>query len=199
VVAAPFPATTPTHLALVEALHDEPFYQRLLVDTPPHAHRTVLAAYFAYSLAEAQRTGCVVTTPDPALGAAAWLLPRTPDVDAAEQDAKRAAFAVLFGPEGCANYDRMLAFMGARSDAAIPAGAWYLSILGVHPAAQGRGLGAALLEPTLAEARRAGAVCWLETFSARAAQFYARLGFTTCVTAHEPTAGAEYVIMRTEA
>jgi GNAT superfamily N-acetyltransferase len=188
-----------TAMALVEALHDEPFYQRLLVDTPPDAHRRVLADYFAYSLAEAERTGRVVVAPDPSLGAAAWLLPRTPEVDAAEQRAKRVAFARLFGPEGCANYKRMIAFMGPRGQVAVPADAWYLSILGVHPTAQGRRLGAALIEPTMAEAKRAGVVAWLETFSPRAERFYARLGFTTSATHREPTTGADYVIMRREA
>lgn len=189
---------TRSDTALVEALYDEPFYQRLLVDTPPHDRRRVLAAYFAYSLAEAGRTGRVVTAPDPTLGAAAWLLPRTSAVDTAEHEAKREAFARLFGPEGCDNYARMIAFMGPRGEAAVPPDAWYLSILGVHPSAQGRGLGAALIEPTIPEARRAGAVCWLETFSPRAERFYARLGFTTCASHHDPTAGADYVIMRLE-
>lgn len=190
---------SPRDAALVEALYDEPFYQRLLIDTPPDGHRRVLAAYFAYSLAEAERTGRVVTAPDPSHGAAAWLLPRTPAVDTVEQRAKREAFARLFGPRGCENHTRMIAFMGPRGEAAVPPDAWYLSILGVHPAAQGRGLGAALIEPTMAEARRAGAVTWLETFSPRAERFYARLGFRTCATHHDPTAGADYVIMRCEA
>lgn len=189
----------PSDAALVEALYDEPFYQRLLVDTPAEDRRRALAAYFAYSLGEAGRTGRVVTTPDPTLGAAPWLLPRTAEVDAAEHEAKRDAFAGLFGPEGRANYDRMIGFMGPRAVAAVPPGAWYLSILGVHPSAQGRGLGAALIEPTIAEARRTGVVCWLETFSPRAERFYTRLGFTTCASHHDPTAGADYVIMRLEA
>jgi ribosomal protein S18 acetylase RimI-like enzyme len=190
---------SPRDAALVEALYDEPFYQRLLVDTPPGAHRRVLADYFAYSLAEAERTGRVVAAPDPSHGAAAWLLPRTPAVDAVEQRAKREAFARLFGPQGCEHYARMIAFMGPRGAAAVPPDAWYLSILGVHPAAQGRGLGAALNAPTMAEPRRAGAVTWLETFSPRAERFYARLGFVTCATHREPTTGEDYAIMRCEA
>jgi GNAT superfamily N-acetyltransferase len=188
-----------TETALVEALFHEGFYQGLLVDTPPAAHHRVLAAYFAYSLDEAGRTGRVVLAPDPSLGAAAWLLPRPPDVDATERRSKHEALARLFGPDGCANYERMIAFMGPRADAAVPADAWYLSILGVHPSAQGHGLGAALLEPTLAEARAAGVTCWLETFSPRAERFYARLGFTTCARHHEPTIDEDYVIMRREA
>ena len=129
---------TRSDTALVEALYDEPFYQRLLVDTPPHDRKRVLAAYFAYSLAEAGRTGRAV------------------------------------------NDARMIAFMGPRGEAAVPPDAWYLSILGVHPSARGRGLGAALVEPTIAE------------------RFYAHLGLTTCASHHDPTAGVDHVIMRLE-
>ena len=76
--------------ALVEWLFDDPFYQAITADFEDMAARKqALAAYFAYSLAEARRTGrCVYSEPD--LGAAAWLLPRTPDVEAAESSSKAA-------------------------------------------------------------------------------------------------------------
>jgi GNAT superfamily N-acetyltransferase len=191
--------TAPGH-ALVEALIDEPFYQSLLVDTGPDepARRAALARYFAYSLGEAERTGRVVLAPDPTHGAAAWLLPRSPEVDAVESGAKRATLARLFGPMGYANYERIIAFMGPRADAVVSPEAWYLSILGVLPSAQGRGLGATLIEPTLAEADALGVTCYLETFSERAVRFYERLGFRSCAVHDEPTTGARYAIMRRE-
>jgi len=76
-----------------------------------------------------------------------------------------------------------------------PAGAWYLSILGVLPAAQGRGIGAQMLAPALAAADRAGAVCYLESFSERNPAFYGRLGFDAVATHLEPTTAAPYRIM----
>jgi GNAT superfamily N-acetyltransferase len=77
----------------------------------------------------------------------------------------------------------------------IVTGAWYLSIVGVSPLAQGQGLGQRLLAPTLAEADAAGAPCYLETFSSRNVAFYERLGFRTERTFLEPTTGSEYALM----
>ena len=78
----------------------------------------------------------------------------------------------------------------------MPSDAWYLSILGVDPSVQGRGLGARLLEPTLAEARAAGAVTWLETFTDRGVRFYERVGFHLVSWHDEPITGRRYAILR---
>ena len=53
----------------------------------------------------------------------------------------------------------------------------YLWFLGVVPAAQGRGIGSALLRPVLERADRAGAPCYLEATSPRNRAFYERHGF----------------------
>jgi GNAT superfamily N-acetyltransferase len=71
----------------------------------------------------------------------------------------------------------------------------YLSIVAVDPAAQGQGLGRKLLEPTIAEADRLSATCYLETFSLRNLSFYERLGFSTEARFAEPTTGADYAVM----
>ncbi len=63
------------------------------------------------------------------------------------------------------------------------------------PAAQGQGLGRKLLEPTVAEADRVNATCYLETFSPRNLSFYERLGFSTKARFTEPTTGADYALM----
>jgi len=85
--------------------------------------------------------------------------------------------------------------MHTHAASMVDSAAWYLSIVAVNPTAQGKGLGRALLEPTLAEADRAGATCFLETFSPRAHAFYERLGFTSAARLTEPTTGADYVVM----
>ena len=54
---------------------------------------------------------------------------------------------------------------------------WYLYLLGVEPARQGRGVGRALLAPTLARADAGGVPCYLETQNSRNVGFYERLGF----------------------
>lgn len=183
--------------ALADALIVDPFYLSISADFEHDMHRrkAVLASYFAYSMGEAERSGRCLTPDDRTLGAAAWLLPRGAEAEAAESAAKNAFLAHTLGPQGLANYHRIVAFMAAQSPAVVSAGAWYLSILGIAPAAQGRGLGAKLLAPTLAEADAAGAPCFLETFTPRSVAFYERLGFR-CVARHlEPVTQSMYEIM----
>jgi len=182
--------------ALVDALIGDVFYQTILVEPADDvAKRAALTRYMAYALAEAERTGRVVTADDPTVGAALWLLPRPPDVESREREAKHAFLADLCGRRGYESYRRITDIMHARAVTAIPDDAWYLSILGVDPTAQGRGIGGRLLEPTLAEADAAGAIAWLETFTTRGARFYQRVGFTLLAWHEEPTTGRGYAIL----
>jgi GNAT superfamily N-acetyltransferase len=54
---------------------------------------------------------------------------------------------------------------------------WYVLAVGVRPEHQGRGLGTALLSPTLARCDRDGLPAYLEASSERSAALYERLGF----------------------
>ncbi len=56
---------------------------------------------------------------------------------------------------------------------------YYLPYIGVVAAAQGRGMGAALLGPVLERCDREGMPAYLEASSPRSARLYERLGFTT--------------------
>ena len=84
--------------------------------------------------------------------------------------------------------------MRPRAAAVIDEPAWYLSIVGVAPSAQGHGIGARLIEPTLAEADEAGAHCYLETFDPRNPRFYERPGFSAVGFHVEPVTGSTYTI-----
>jgi GNAT superfamily N-acetyltransferase len=189
-----FLKTIPT---LVASLIGDPFYQAITVDcgVDSEARCSVLSRYFEYSLQEADRTGRCTVHEDPALGAAAWLLPRTPEVEVAEASAKAAYFAGLLGPNGWDSYRRIVEFMSHRSKSLVPEDAWYLTIVGVHPIAQGRGIGAQLVRPTLAEATKAGVYAFLETFAPRSLVFYERMGFVQVAEFVEPTTKAQYVVM----
>jgi GNAT superfamily N-acetyltransferase len=184
--------------ALAESLMDDPFYWAITDDFADDltARKSVLRRYFHYSLAEAERTGRCVLAPDPRLGASAWLLPRSPEVDAAESSAKSGYFASILGPRGMENYHRILRYMTALAAQVIPHSAWYLSIAGILPSAQGRGLGMRLLAGTLAEASHAHIPCYLETFTPRNLRFYERLGFCRIASRLEPTTSKEYVVMQ---
>lgn len=54
---------------------------------------------------------------------------------------------------------------------------WYLWLLGVAPAHQGRGIGSSLLRPLLARADETGLPCYLETQTEGNVAFYRRRGF----------------------
>ena len=54
---------------------------------------------------------------------------------------------------------------------------WYLFVLGVDPASQGRGLGRALVAPVLARCDRDGVPAYLETSKEENLGFYTSLGF----------------------
>jgi GNAT superfamily N-acetyltransferase len=187
--------------ALTESLFDDPFYWAITegFGNDLAGRKRALNLYFRYSLDEADRTGRCVVAPDPRLGAAAWLLPRSPDVDAAESSAKSEYLASTLGSRGKENYYRIVRYMAPLAARVVPGGSWYLSIIGILPSAQGRGLGATLLAGTLAEASRANVTCYLETFTPRNLKFYARLGFRQVADHLEPTTNREYVVMRRDA
>ncbi|MGK5057565.1 GNAT family N-acetyltransferase [Janthinobacterium sp. LB2P49] len=73
--------------------------------------------------------------------------------------------------------------------------AWYLSIAGFHPDAQGQGLGASVLAPGLAAVDAAGAACFLETYNERSLPFYSRLGFLVAGHYAEAVTGCDYWLM----
>jgi GNAT superfamily N-acetyltransferase len=54
---------------------------------------------------------------------------------------------------------------------------YYFRDIGVHPEAQGRGFGSALMQPTLERCDREGLPAYLEASSERSAALYERLGF----------------------
>jgi len=184
--------------ALAESLLDDSFYWAITEDfgSDLSARKDRLKRYFHYSLEEAQRTGRCVLAPDPSLGAAAWLLPRSPSIDSAESSRKSEFLTATLGSQGMDNYYRIVHYMAPLAARAVPAGSWYLSIMGILPSAQGRGLGAALLAGTLAEASQAHASGYLETFTPRNVKFYERLGFRQVAAHLEPTTNKEYVVMR---
>ncbi len=182
---------------LAVALVGDPLYIAISVDfsADPESRLRGLEGYFAYSMDEGRRLGRCIVAKDCEDGAAVWLLPAEDEVRRASAAAKRIFLQAHLGPRGAENYHRIVDFMAPRAREVMAPGAWYLSIIGVSPTAQGQGLGAKLLEPTLREADTAGAVCYLETYSAQSLPFYHRLGFRSVGSHIEPVTGSEYWIL----
>lgn len=191
------PANPSLFRALALSLLPDPFYQAITADVAnsKEAQLTMLDQYFEYSMGEAERTGRTVLAQPAHFGGTAWLLPRAENVDALESKAKHAFLANTLGPAGYQHYCRIIDFMSPRATKHVSTDAWYLSIVGVHPSAQGKGLGEALLRPTLQEATRLGVSCFLETFTPRNVRFYNRLGFVTVGEYLEPVTNSMYNIM----
>jgi GNAT superfamily N-acetyltransferase len=186
-----------TVAALIDSLRYDSFYVKItdeFADNEEHRRRA-LARYFDYSMSEGARMGRLVVWPDPSAGAAVWLLPAETSVHDREAKAKAEFLAVALGATGGDAYRRIINFMRPRALAAVAESAWYLSIVGVAPSAQGLGIGTRLIEPTLAEADDAGVECYLETFDRRNLNFYQRLGFSAVGSHAEPVTGATYTIM----
>ena len=187
-----------TVAALVDSLRYDPFYVAITEEfaADEALRRQALARYFDYSMSEGARMGRLVVWPDEAIGAAVWLLPAESAVYEREAKAKAEFLAAALGAAGAATYHRIVNFMRPNAAAAVAESAWYLSIVGVTPLAQGQGIGRRLIEPTLADADEAGVDCYLETFDSRNPVFYQRLGFSAVGSHEEPVTGATYLIMR---
>jgi ribosomal protein S18 acetylase RimI-like enzyme len=187
----------PASASAAAALENDPFYRAICAPyaDDPVRRRALLLPYFDYSIQEGRELGRCVHLADPACGVAVWLLPQTPAAQKRAADKKREFLRTTLAAEGCANYYRILDFMKAKSATIVNDDAWYLSIVAVTPTTQGRGLGRKLLEPTLAEADRVSATCYLETFTPRNVAFYERLGFMIRTRFLEPTINAEYALL----
>jgi ribosomal protein S18 acetylase RimI-like enzyme len=103
--------------------------------------------------------------------AALWLPPGVgPDSDAIE---------VLIGETVSPERQVVAAQVGELMDGFHPdAPHWYLSMIGVDPARQGRGLGSALLKHTLAHLDADGAIAYLESSNPKNTPLYERFGFS---------------------
>jgi GNAT superfamily N-acetyltransferase len=178
--------------ALVESLSDGPFYWAITEgfenDVP--ARKEALNRYLHYSLEEAERTGRCVVAPDPTArgrGLVAASLSGS-GRGGVVREIRVSCLCARFPEE---NYYRIASYMAPLAARVVPGDAWYSSILGIRPSAQGRGLGATLLAGTLAEASQCDLTCYLETFTPRNLRFYERLGFRRVTDHFEPTTNKE--------
>src|ERR1700688_496707 len=104
-----------TVAALVDSLRFDPFYITITEDfaDDEERRREALARYFAYSMSEGARMGRLVVWPDPAAGAAVWLLPAEMPVHDAEAKAKAEFLTAALGANGGDAYRRIVEFMRA--------------------------------------------------------------------------------------
>jgi ribosomal protein S18 acetylase RimI-like enzyme len=181
---------------LSAAMINDPFYGAITIDYEdnPAERLARLGEYFRYSIDEGHQVG-VCVLPEHQLGASVWLKPQPPEVSAQAFADKLAALSKVLGKQGFENYRRIHDFMTPHTEAVIDHSAWYLSILGVSPNAQGKGVGRSLVEPVLTEVDREKVTSYLETFNQRALTFYNRLGFLEVASHVEPITNQTYWIL----
>ncbi|HVQ22760.1 MAG TPA: GNAT family N-acetyltransferase, partial [Candidatus Saccharimonadia bacterium] len=110
------------------------------------------------------------------VGVAIWLAPGSIP-EAFDAGMLSSARSVL----GDAATDRWLGMLDGFErvrEEAIGAPHWFLALLGVDPVAQGRGVGAALLQVGHDAADRDGHPCFLETFTERNVAYYRHRGYS---------------------
>ena len=175
------------------ALGNDAFYQAMLASANNSPQK--LNAYLDYSMQEAQQYGALVTSEEANQGAAIWSLPIDTQAGQLKTQAKKDFLLSHMGKNSLTTYLAIADFMDQQSANVVNDDDWYLSILGINPNLQGRGLGQALLTPTLELADQQGKACYLETYTPRNMSFYARLGFIAKHQAYEPTCQHHYWIM----
>lgn len=194
---APHTEASQAARSLAAALIGDPFYRAVTVACGEDevARLEMLVTYFALALAEGRQAGRVDLTDDGGSGAAIW----TTDTPVAERQAAYAqredALRMLLGERGFAHFSAIVENMEHALASHDLDAAWYLSIAGIAPDAQGRGLGASVLAPGLAAVDAAGAACFLETYNERSLPFYARMGFAVAGRYAEAVTGCDYWLM----
>lgn len=161
---------------LARAFHGSPNFVDLFPDVRVRAR--VLPRVFAAGCRDALRAGRVdaAVRDGAVVGVAVWLPPHGFPLTAGRQlrllpDTLR-VLALAPGAVG-----RLTRFDAALARHHPDQPYWYLEAVGVDPAAQGAGIGTALLRPGLERADRAGLRCYLETATEANVAWYRRLGF----------------------
>lgn len=178
--------------AVAEALAEDPFYVTVCV---AGGVQQLLPRYVELALIEGEQAGRVDLAEADDSGAAIWSIPGDAERKAAAYAARERELAALLGGQGFANFQAIVANMEANLAPHGLESAWYLSIAGIRPDAQGGGMGTRLLSHGLNAADQAGAVSFLETFNERSLPFYRRQGYEVAAQYFEPVTGADYWLM----
>jgi GNAT superfamily N-acetyltransferase len=182
---------------LARAFHDDPVTVWVIPD--PQERERSLPGLYAAASALAERFGeAFVTGPD-LLGAALWFPPGRSELGTDHFEAVGAADLAGRLPRGAfGRFSSVMAYLDRLRRRDVPQPHWYLSVLGVEPELQGRGIGGALLSPILERCDSTGLPSYLETQKQRNVLFYERHGFRVVVEVDEPTSGIRFWTMLRE-
>lgn len=156
--------------SLALAFEDDPVFAHVV---PAARHVERLQTFFADEIEMFGRRGRTVLTSDGCDGAALWAPPG--DWKTHPSDLARSAPAAIkvFGRRLPLALQTLSAVEAKHPDQPH----WYLAVLGTAPAAQGNGIGAALLAPILERCDRDGIGAYLESSKPENVPYYERFGF----------------------
>jgi GNAT superfamily N-acetyltransferase len=180
-----------SHLAavLARAFRDDPVQRWLFPSDADWARGS--PRLFRATLRVWTRFGVVHTSADRA-GAAIWVPPGPPRVPRSAEW-RLSVEAILALRRRTALAARAFARMEHHHPKEPH---WYLMVLGTEPRQQGRGVGSALLRPTLERCDREGTLAWLESSKERNLPFYRGHGFELVETLPLPGGGPPVWLMR---
>jgi ribosomal protein S18 acetylase RimI-like enzyme len=185
--------------ALYAALAVDPFYVEMEKSVEhPLDPKEAMLRYYDYSIHEAEQFGHLWRPEEPPFGVSVWSVPLTPDEASKKSEAKKSFILTCMGKRSLQTYEEIVGFMSKASESVVAESDWYLSILGILPEFQGKGLGGDLVRPILQQADEAGIASYLETFTPRNMSFYERLGYQAIASFSEPVTKSDYWIMRRE-
>jgi ribosomal protein S18 acetylase RimI-like enzyme len=177
------------------AFFDDPLQTYFLPDD--EERRKLSAPMFESLLRYGHLYGQVLTTPGQPAGGAVWMRPGQWEMT--ESGMEEAGFMKLPGVIGEAAFQRFTSFFGYIEQyhhRDVPPMHWYLAVIGVEPAMQGRGVGAAMMRPVLERADADGIPCYLETAQPKNVPLYQHLGFDVLLEEVEPESGVRFWTFR---
>ncbi len=155
---------------LAAAFEEDPVFAWLL---PPGRRRARLARFFRLELRHIVFPAGRVLTADGLDGASLELPPEAWKMPLTQQLRHGRAYLGVFG----GRLGHAMALITLMERRHLRERHYYIPYVGVTPASQGRGLGTALMRPTLERCDREGLPAYLEATNQRNAALYARLGF----------------------
>jgi GNAT superfamily N-acetyltransferase len=155
-------------VTLARAFADDPVMNYLV-----GANIRRLSTFFGAELRQYVRNGEVLTAGDNAAGAL-WARPNR--WRSGLRDLLRSTPAMAAALR--THVPRALKVLSRMEQAHPREPHWYLGVVGTDPAAQGKGLGRALIDPILQRCDEAGLGAYLESSKERNIPYYNRFGFT---------------------
>jgi len=166
---------SPAIAMLSRAFFHDPFSVYLYPDDEERTRR--LPLLWSIPVRYSARSGEVTTTAD-LTGAACWLPPDEKGIGVAYLLRSGILSAALrMGTRARQRMVKAQAYLTQAHQRYMSEPHWYLWILGVEPACQGKGIGGTLLRAGLARADTAQMPCYLETMNAENVPLYEHFGF----------------------